>query len=40
MRSNALMGEVEEANRRAIDIREAKKKEEKELEMKIVEYNK
>lgn len=34
------MGEVEEANRRAIDIKDSRKKEEKDLEMKIVEYNK
>lgn len=34
------MAEVEESNRKAIDIKESKKKEEKDLEMKIVEYNK
>ena len=39
-RATALMGEVEEANRRAIDIKEGRKKEEKDLEMKIVDYNK
>lgn len=39
-RATALMGEVEEANRRAIDIKDLKKKEEKDLEMKIVDYNK
>jgi hypothetical protein len=33
------MGEVEDANRKAIDIKEVKKKEEKDLEMKIVDYN-
>ena len=33
------MSEVEEANRRAIDIKESKKKDEKDLEMKIVDYN-
>ena len=40
VRANALMGEVEEANKRAIDIKDGKKKEEKDLENKIVEYNK
>lgn len=34
------MVEVEEANKRAINVKEGKKKEEKDLEMKIVEYNK
>ncbi len=34
-----LMGEVEDANKKAIDIKESKKHEEKELEFKIVEYN-
>jgi len=33
------MGEVEDANRKAIDIKDGKKKEEKDLEMKIVDYN-
>jgi hypothetical protein len=33
------MNEVEEANKRAIDVKDGKKKEEKDLEMKIVEYN-
>jgi hypothetical protein len=33
------MNEVEDANRRAIDIKDYKKKEEKDLEMKIVDYN-
>lgn len=33
------MCEVEDANKRAIDVKEYKKKEEKDLEMKIVEYN-
>jgi hypothetical protein len=33
------MGEVEDANRKAIDIKDIKKKEEKDLEMKIVDYN-
>ena len=33
------MAEVEESNKRAIDIKEVKKKEEKDLEKKIVEYN-
>lgn len=34
------MAEVEESNKRAIEIKEYKKKEEKDLEQKIVEYNK
>ncbi len=34
------MSEVEDSNKRAIEIKESKKKEEKVLEMKIVEYNK
>ena len=33
------MGEVEEANKRAITVKDGKKKEEKDLEMKIVDYN-
>jgi hypothetical protein len=33
------MQEVEEANRRALDIKDGRKKEEKDLEMKIVDYN-
>lgn len=33
------MSEVEDANKRAIDVKEHKKYEEKELEMKIVDYN-
>lgn len=32
--------EVEDANKRAIDVKDYKKKEEKDLEMKIVDYNK
>ena len=38
-RVQKIMNEVEEANKRAIDVKEGKKKEEKDLEMKIVEYN-
>lgn len=34
------MVEVEEANKRAIDMKDIKKKEEKDLDSKIVEYNK
>jgi hypothetical protein len=34
------MMEVEEANRRAITIKEGRKVEEKEIEKKIVDYNK
>lgn len=39
-RANLLMGEVEDANKRAIVIKDGRKKEEKDLETKIVEYNK
>lgn len=39
-RAKVLMHEVEAANKRAIDVKEYKKKEEKDLELKIVEYNK
>lgn len=38
-RVNKLMGEVEDANKKAIDVKEEKKAEEKHLEMKIVDYN-
>ena len=34
------MSEVEQANKKAIEVKEYKKKEEKDLEQKIVEYNK
>ena len=34
------MSEVEDANKKAIDVKESKKYQEKELEMKIVDYNK
>lgn len=33
------MQEVEEANKRAIDVKEQRKLQEKEMEMQIVEYN-
>lgn len=33
------MQEVEEANKRAIDVKDNKKRDEKDLESKIVEYN-
>ena len=33
------MNEVEDANKKAIDVKDSKKKEEKDLEMKIVDYN-
>jgi Trichohyalin-plectin-homology domain len=33
------MAEVEEANKRAVDVKDYKKKEEKDLEQKIVDYN-
>ena len=35
-----MMVEVEESNQRAIDVKDEKKKQEKNLEMKIVDYNK
>lgn len=38
-RAKVLMVEVEEANKRAITVKDGKKKEEKDLEMKIVDYN-
>ena len=34
-----MMAEVEDANRKAIEVKESKKKEEKDLDQKIVEYN-
>jgi hypothetical protein len=34
------MQEVEDANKQAIGIKDGRKKEEKDLEMKIVDYNK
>ena len=34
------MGEVEDANKTAITVKDGKKMQEKELEMKIVDYNK
>ena len=34
-----MMQEVEESNKKAVDIKEYKKKEEKDLEQKIVDYN-
>ena len=39
VRAKQMMGEVEEANKRAIDVKDSKKKEEKDLDQKIVEYN-
>ena len=38
-RAVRMMGEVEEANKRAIEVKENRKKEEKDLEQQIVEYN-
>ena len=38
-RVNKLMSEVEDANKKAIDVKEHKKLEEKHLENKIVDYN-
>lgn len=35
-----MMNEVEDANKKAITIKDGKKKDEKDLEMKIVDYNK
>ena len=34
-----MMLEVEDANKRAIDVKDKKKQEEKDLDLKIVEYN-
>ena len=34
-----MMGEVEEANKCAIEVKENRKKDEKDLEQQIVEYN-
>ena len=39
-RAALMMNEVEDANKKAITIKDGKKKEEKDLEMKIVDYNK
>lgn len=33
------MSEVEDANKKAVEVKEMKKLEEKQLEMKIVDYN-
>ena len=38
-RAAKLMTEVEEANKRAIEVKDSKKRDEKDLEMKIVDYN-
>ena len=38
-RVQKLMSEVEDANKKAIEVKEVKKTEEKHLEMKIVDYN-
>ena len=38
-RALRMMGEVEEANKRAIEVKDSRKKEEKDLEQGIVEYN-
>ena len=38
-RAVRMMGEVEEANKRAIEVKENRKKEEKDLEQQIVDYN-
>ncbi len=35
-----MMGEVEEANKQQVTVKEFKKKEQKDLEQKIVDYNK
>jgi hypothetical protein len=35
-----MMGEVEDANRKQVTVKEYKKQEEKDIEQKIVEYNK
>lgn len=39
-RALRMMAEVEEANKRAIEVKDIRKKEEKDLEQQIVEYNK
>lgn len=39
-RAKVMMGEVEVSNKAAITVKESKKKEEKDLEQKIVDYNK
>lgn len=38
-RALRMMGEVEEANKRAIEVKDQRKREEKDLEQQIVEYN-
>lgn len=38
-RVSKMMGEVEEANKRAIEVKDQRKQEEKNLEQQIVEYN-
>ncbi len=38
-RALRMMAEVEEANKRAIDVKDMRKREEKDLEQQIVEYN-
>ena len=39
VRAQAMIAEVEEANKRAIEVKDQRKKEEKDLEQQIVEYN-
>lgn len=39
VRALKMMGEVEDANKRAIDVKDQRKQEEKDLEQQIVEYN-
>ncbi len=39
VRAQAMIAEVEEANKRAIEVKEHRKQEEKDLEQKIVDYN-
>jgi hypothetical protein len=38
-RALAMIAEVEDANKRAIEVKEQRKREEKDLEQQIVEYN-
>ncbi len=38
-RALRMMGEVEESNKRAIDVKDQRKKEEKDLEQQILDYN-
>ena len=39
VRATAMIAEVEDANKRAIQVKDQRKKEEKDLEQKIIDYN-